>query len=137
VDATELTEVKPATRTEKPLTAEALWQQVMTYAGHSRIARTKLECLNVHSLEGNTLRLYINEEGASSARLLRKSMDEITSLICTACGRTLEVQLDEPSHGLNVASASSESDIAMAEQLPLVSEAMDIFDARIIHVSDE
>lgn len=131
-----VTELKPAPAApaaNAPITGDALWQQVLNFPGNSNMARARLESLAFDSFDGNTLNLRIADEGASAARLIAKTLDELTEIIRKACGRRIDVRID--TGDMSDSSTSLDGDaVREAEQLPLVRQAMDIFDARVVGI---
>ncbi len=126
-----VTEVKPSDSPTKAESGEQLWAQVINYPNHTGLARTRLDSLSYESFDGTTLRLAINEDGGMSARLLARSIDDITETIRKACGRRVDVQLTA-----DTAPSIDAETAQQVENLPLVKQAMELFDARVVHVSN-
>lgn len=122
---------RPAPDADEPLTAEALWDRVLGYDGHSMMARTRLDCLDCDSFDGQTLTLRVRSDAVVGARVIANSVEELSEAIRKACGRRLEVKIDA---GESVKVAVDSDAVREAEQMPLVRHAMEIFDARVVDV---
>lgn len=113
---------------------EELWDRVLQYASRSMGARAKLEDLVFESFDGRTVRLSLDERGASRARFLTSQVDQLIDLVRTATGRSVRIELDT---GVNAAAASSDTNAAPeVRSIPVVQRAMELFDAVVIDVQD-
>jgi hypothetical protein len=116
---------------------EDLWPRVLAVAAQTPSDEAKVRHLVFRELDGRTLRLGVNEGGATSARFLSSQGEWVAALVQRATGQRVKVEIASPSRGdREEPPPPPGSRIEAARQLPLVRQAMDVLGATVIDVQD-
>ncbi len=130
--AERLSEVKPAAA----LADTELWPTVQRFAARSKSDQARIEHLHFDGLEGRTVKLSVIETGAPMARFLATQGEQIAELIRRATDRQVRVEIDAAAARSGARPELPEGSLDEAASIPVVAEAMELFDATIIDVKD-
>ncbi len=118
-----------------PVPDDQLWSLVIERSRQSPSDAAKIEALDFIGFDGGTLRVRLREDAVNIGRFLSGRPEVLEAIVERAAGRRVKVQIEA---GDAPAAANEPSGAAYDEvrRLPLVQQALDLFDARIIDVQD-
>ena len=106
------------------------------FAARSQSDQARVDNLRCGRLEGRTLHLEVDEEGASMARFLSGQGPKIEDLIKRATGHDLKVVIDTKAHETRRPAVTADQ-LEDVQQLPGVARALELFDASVVDVRPE
>ena len=104
------------------------------FAARSQSDQARVDNLNCRRLEGRTLHLEVDEEGATMARFLGGQGPKVEELIKRATGFDVKVVIDTTATEQRRPAAASADQIQDAQSLPSVAKALELFDASVVDV---
>ena len=126
--ATGLTEPKDLV----PADGERIWSRVRQVAAGSNSDQAKFQHLVYESFDGRTLRLSVDQDGAEIVGWLSTQTDALAAVVSRATGRPIRVELDTD----RARAATPQQRLEAARHLPLVEQAVQIFDAEVVGVEE-
>ncbi|MCZ6446012.1 MAG: DNA polymerase III subunit gamma/tau [Planctomycetota bacterium] len=135
-DATAVIETKPVAGGDATLDGRQIWAKVQAGVSDSPGESAKIERLAYQSFDGRTLRLAVDTDDVGLARWLVTQTEALADLVRHATGRSLQIELDTTRAQAAETPRTKAERIDQARQLPLVTTAMEIFDATIVDVQD-
>ncbi len=112
-----------------------IWQTVRSIAAESPRDQALVEGLAYRGFDGRALRVSIETDDEGLARWLASQAGEVAGLVRRATSRRLDVTIEPPR--AEPAAAQMKKKIQEARDLPLVRQAMEIFDADVVEVEEE
>ncbi len=112
-----------------------LWASVRSLAAGSPRDQALIEGLAYRGYDGRALRVAIETGDEGLARWLASQAGEVAALVRRATSRRLDVTIEPPR--AEPAKSQMTRKIEEARDLPLVRQAMEIFDADVVEVDEE
>jgi len=114
---------------------EALWPTVLEAAAASSHDQARVQHLAFRSFDGRTLHLEVAQSAARTARYLGRQTEPVADLVRRATGRNVKVRIDVPEVE-KAAAGPATTATADVQKLPLVQEAVRVFDAVVTEAVD-